>query len=430
MKDTIKYIIRDFHESGVPELRRRKIHLPLDLNKIISIVGIRRSGKTYLCYDTIQRLLEQGIELSRCIYLNFEDDRLFPFTLNELDLILKAYNELYPQHYNQTKYLFLDEIQRIENWGRYIRRIYDTENVRIYVTGSSSQLAAGALSSALRGREIRYHVTPLSFKEYLDFRDIEEVPFSTHSDVQIRHALYRYLHWGGFPEVVLIEDDYIRRKILQEYSDLILYKDLIEHYGIHNHYLLKYLLKHTMSNPATLLSLNKLYRDLKSQGLSLSKDALYEYTGYLRDALVLYSVEKCSDSLRVRTQNPSKSYVVDIGLVQMFVAPGKVDLGRKLDNMVYLYLKHNLGIDEICYYRDGIDIDLVFTMDGEKVYLNVAYDITDPATARRETDSLIKILQKDSKSQPMLAAVEANLNYIPENIKFIPVEKLLLTGFN
>ena len=222
IKETIKYILTDFHESPLPESRGRSLLLPLDVNKVVALVGIRRSGKTYLLYRTMQRLIDHGVDKRDLLYLNFEDDRLFPVKLDDMDLILKAYHELYPEQISRKKYVFLDEIQQVPNWEKYIRRIYDTESVRIYVTGSSSKIVSREIAPALRGRTIHYEIFPLSFSEYLQFKDIEVKPYSTRTEARIVHALQDYLNWGSFPEVVLTEDHHLRLKILQEYSDLIL----------------------------------------------------------------------------------------------------------------------------------------------------------------------------------------------------------------
>ena len=114
-KETIKFILSDFHEKSLPEAFNRSLELPLDVDKIVTLIGIRRSGKTYLMYRTMQRLIDNGVDKHNIIYINFEDDRLFPVKLSEMDLILKAYHELYPDKLSEKKYLFLDEIQQIHD---------------------------------------------------------------------------------------------------------------------------------------------------------------------------------------------------------------------------------------------------------------------------------------------------------------------------
>jgi len=426
-KETIKFILGDFHEKPLPEAFRRGLELPLDVNKIVTLVGIRRSGKTYLLYLTMQRLIGRGIDKKNIIYINFEDDRLFPVKLADMDFILRAYHELYPDKLAEKKYLFLDEIQQVSDWEKYVRRIYDTESVRIYLTGSSSKTVSRDISTTLRGRAIHYEVFPLSFREYLDFKGIEAKSYSTSVEARIIHALREYLDWGGFPEVVIEEDKYLRWKTLQEYADLILYKDLIEQYGIKNQYLLKYLLKHFMANPATLVSINKLYNDLKSQGLSLSKDSLYEYIEYLREAYILFHTAKYSRSVRVQTQNPSKYYIVDTGLMQSFLPDPGRDLGKKLENVLYLHLRTNQKIKEVFYYKNRFEIDF-FYYAGTRLHLaNASYGVQDLDTAKREINGLLKgkKLFPDARDALILNNWEPEL--IPGNIEVIPAWRFLVS---
>lgn len=427
-KDTIKYILRDFHEKSLPEACDRSTELPLDIDKIITLIGIRRSGKTYLLYRTMRRLIDDGIDKHNIIYINFEDDRLFPVTLSEMDLILKAYHELYPDKLSEKKYLFLDEIQQAPGWEKYIRRVYDTESVRIYLTGSSSEIASRTLSTSLRGRTIPYEVFPLSFREYLHFTGIEIKEFSPSAEARILHALRDYLDWGGFPEVVKTDDKRLRWKILHEYADLILYKDLIEQYGIKNQYLLKYLLKHFMTNTSTMMSINKLYNDLKSQGLSLSKDSLYEYIEYLREAYILFYTDKHSRSVRVQKQNPSKHYIIDTGLMQVFQPDPDRDLGKKLENAVYLYLRRNEEIKEIYYYKNHCEIDFYYFAGSTHHLANVAYVVHDMDTAKREVNGLLQGKKVFPEACGSLILNDWNPELIPDDVTVIPAWKFLVEG--
>jgi len=271
-------------------------------------------------------------------------------------------------------------------------------------------------------------VFPLSFREYLNFKGIEIKTYSTAAEARILHALRDYLDWGGFPEVVKTDDRRLRWKILQEYADLILYKDLIEQYGIKNQYLLKYLLKHFMANPSTMMSINKLYNDLKSQGLSLSKDSLYEYIEYLRAAYILFHTEKHSRSARVQKQNPSKHYIIDTGLMQVFLPDPGRDLGKKLENAVYLHLRNNQEIREIYYYKNRFEVDFYY-FAGNKLHLaNVAYEVQDMDTAEREISGLLngKKLFPDARDSLILNDWQPEL--IPDNVKVIPAWKFLGEG--
>jgi len=425
-KETIKYIIKDFQEKPLPEVKKRQIELPLDLNRIITLIGIRRSGKTYLLYHTIQRLLKRNVDKRNIVYLNFEDDRMFPVKLDEMDLILRAYHEMYPEKISEKKYLFLDEIQRLSNWEKYVRRIYDTESIQIFLTGSSSKISSRKVSSSLRGRTTQYEVFPLSFKEYLDFKGISVIPYSTSSEIKIHSALDEYLIWGGFPEVVLTENHELRRKILHEYSDLIFYKDLIEQYGIHNQYLMKYLIKHLMVNPSMLISIHKLYNDLRSQGISLSKNALYEYVEYLREAYVIFSTSKYSSSIRVQRHNPDKYYVIDTGLIGQFSPGLNKDIVKKMENAVYLQLRRKRESEKIYYYKNSFEIDFVYPDNEHLEIMNVSYTVTDSRTSERETGGLIKGKIQFSDARVKLITNEYNKSLIPENVPVEPAWKFLI----
>ena len=194
------------------------------------------------------------------IYLNFEDDRLHNLTITDLDLILESYYELYPALRNQKTYWFFDEIQNIQGWEKFIRRIHDTENCQIFITGSSSKLLSSELATSLRGRTIAYEVFPFSFPEYLSYHNIDINLHSSASRSWIKHHFDHYLTHGGFAECFTQNDD-IERRILSDYLDLIVYRDIIERFGITNRALLKHLIRYLFANPATLVSFNKLYKD-------------------------------------------------------------------------------------------------------------------------------------------------------------------------
>ncbi|MFQ5627972.1 MAG: AAA family ATPase, partial [bacterium] len=176
-KEAFKFVIREFQDRELPDVRPRKLEIP-DIEKVISITGIRRSGKTCYFFQLIKDLLEK-VSKDRVIYINLADDRLFPLKLDDLQDILEAYFELYPQNRDQTLYLFLDEIQEVAHWELFVRRIYDQHNVRIFVTGSSSKMMHTEIHTALRGRTLNYEMFPLSFSEVLDFKNLQ-IPQHVH----------------------------------------------------------------------------------------------------------------------------------------------------------------------------------------------------------------------------------------------------------
>jgi predicted AAA+ superfamily ATPase len=171
-KELIKEIIRDFHRENLPESKSRDLSINVDTNKIITITGVRRCGKTYMLFETIKKLLSNGIDKNMILYLNLEDERL-ELKTEELDLIIQAYRELYPDIPLSQCYFFFDEIQNVMGWERFLRRLYDKLTKNIIITGSNSRLLSKEIATSLRGRTITYEIFPLSFSEYLRFHNIE-----------------------------------------------------------------------------------------------------------------------------------------------------------------------------------------------------------------------------------------------------------------
>lgn len=381
--DNLKYVLKQFVERSLPACRPRALSLPLGSGKVVGLAGVRRSGKTFLFFDAIRRLAERGVDRRRLIYLNFEDDRLQPLRAEELDLVLRCQRELFPETAGQRVFLFLDEVQNAPGWERWVRRLQDTEDVELFVTGSSSRLLTRDLSTALRGRSVTLEVFPLSFREYLSFKSIPVVPSSADSESAVRAALGDYLDAGGFPEIVL-SDATLRPLIVEEYASLMLYRDVVERYAVRNERLMRELLRHAFRNTASLLNISKLHRDFTSQGFSVSKNTLFEYIGYLEDAFLLFLLPKCERSLRKQAHNSKKLHVIDTGLIAAFKAyPGR-DMGHKLETAVFLHQRRRHK--NLFYYANGHEVDLC---DGEgHRFLNTCWDLGDPETRRRETEAL------------------------------------------
>jgi predicted AAA+ superfamily ATPase len=399
-KETLKQVLWQFQERPWPTCRRRMLEVPVDSGKVVCLTGARRTGKTFLLFQTMNDLLANGVEREHIIYLNFEDDRLYPVKLDDLDLILRAHLELFPETAeNCHRYIFFDEIQNVPEWERYVRRIYDTENVSIFLTGSSSSLLRRDMSTAMRGRSIAYEIFPLSFAEYLSFREIEYTPYSTESEARVIHAFQEYLDWGGFPEIVEAEES-IKPLILQEYVNLMLYRDLIERYSIRNEHGIRLLLKFCAQHTGSLISINKLYNDLKSQGVKLGKGTLYEYMHMLEDAYIAFSCSKYDPSTRRQMQAAQKIHMLDPGLVRAYQTRLDKDIGHRFESLVFLHQRRQTNTNPICYYRNGFELDMCWN-DGEN-FINVAWDMTDTETVKRETKALDQGLQLWPESQAKL----------------------------
>lgn len=422
-KETLKYILASALERPPSRVTARDLRPPLDSGKPVVLLGIRRCGKTFILYETMQRLVAKGVDPRCLIHLNFEDDRLLPIRADELDLILRAHAELHPDVAGRRRYLFLDEVQNAPGWEPYVRRLQDTENIRIFLTGSSSCLLQRNIASAMRGRSVSFEVFPLSFSEYLRFRNIEWKRYSPASEARVSAALDDFLQTGGFPEVVLAHPA-LRLKILKEYMDLIIYKDLLERYSLDNPHLARLMLRQFLSHPASFLTVHKLHKDLSSQGIRVSKNTLYEYLDHMVESYIIFSVPKHSRSVRKQAVNPRKVYTVDAALSRVFAPDAMLDRGRKLENAVYLHFRRRE--EEVFYDANSAEVDFVIGLTRPSLIVNVAYSLNDPATLKREVESLRWAKSKHPTGGPLLIAHELPSRLRITNIRTEPAWQFLL----
>ena len=220
-KETIKKIIIEFHESQLPELIERDFDIDIETKKIVTLIGPRRSGKTFFLYIIIKNLESKGVDRKDILYVNFEDPRIYPFTAVDIDILIEAYQELYPER--SAPYLFLDEVHEITDWERAVRYLDDKKKYKIFLTGSSSKLLSSEIATALRGRTISYKISPFSFIEILNARNIKVDDKITYSKTRfiVINQMEEYMNYGGFPEVVLEKNERTKFKILQEYFNTI-----------------------------------------------------------------------------------------------------------------------------------------------------------------------------------------------------------------
>jgi uncharacterized protein len=358
------------------------------------------------------------------VYLNFDDDRLFPLEIQSLNDFIEAYYEMYPGNRDEKVYFFLDEIQNISNWELFVRRIYDKENCFIYLTGSSSRLLSKEIATSLRGRTMVYELFPLSFSEFLTWRSITNIEHSIKSQSAVVNAFDHYTIASSLPELFNFPGDAIN-KVLHEYMNMVIYKDLIERYQLSNHYLVKYLVKFLLLNTGNLLSINKMYNDFKSLGLKVAKQSLYQYIDYLEDAFIFYTVPLFTNNLREKNRNPRKVYCVDNGLKEL-VSITK-DTGRLYENLVFLQLRRKHR--EIFYYKQKQEVDFCFYNENKEMELiNVCYSLGDQQTRQRETDGLKEaMIALDVKHSVLINNnLEEDISVDDRTITIIPLWKWLL----
>ena len=422
-KELIKRIIRDFHLSDDFDVRSRDLQLPHNTQKIITLVGVRRCGKTSLLYDAINNLAKT-VDKTKILFINFEDERL-ELKADELDLILQGFSELYPQHDLGECYLFFDEIQNIAGWEKFVRRVYDTVSKNLFITGSNSKLLSSEIATSLRGRTLSFEVFPLSFGEYLRFKEIEVDFYSSKSLAFIKNALGRYLREGGFPEIVFMDERY-KIKTLQEYFNVLLYRDLIERYKITNTVALKFFLKRIIASSTKQISINKIYNDLKSNGIKIGKNSLYDFLEYAQNIYLSLVLHKYDKSLINKELGEKKVYSIDTGLINAIAFKFSDDIGKALENAVFLELKRKHK--ELYYYADAkSECDFV-VMEKNRVTkaLQVAYDISNDETKNREIKGLVNACKKFDLKSGTIITYDTEDETVHQGIKIesIPFYKI------
>jgi predicted AAA+ superfamily ATPase len=393
MNNLLQSLLDEFYQklTAFNQGTSREVVIPDVHNKISALIGMRRTGKTFLLCQVIESLLKNNVPYSRILYINFEDDRLYPVTVEKLRHLLDSFYSLFPENHEQECYLFLDEIQNAEHWPSVVRRFFDTKKVKLYITGSSAKLLSKEIATSLRGRSLSTEVWPFSFREYLSARNILLPELWSQRNIdKFQLTLIDYLHCGGFPESIhSISDPDTQRQILQEYVSVVILRDIIERHSISNPLPLRYLIKWLLKSTGSSVSVNKIYNDLKSQGFEISKTSVHEYLAHIEDAYLVFPIPLYSESVRKVQTNPKKIYAVDTGLVSACTLGFSQNTGHYFENLVYLDLRR--AKHEIYYYltKDRKEIDFL-TLDPKGIWhlYQVCWDMNDKKTLDREMTAL------------------------------------------
>ena len=392
--------MREFYEFGIPEdVRPRDVDYLEKRNSATVVTGMRRTGKTYVTYQRMRALVEAGVPMERIVHVNFDDDRLKGVRLEHLRLIGDIHAEIYPDAAKERCWYFLDELQDINGWELYARRLLDSHLVQLCLTGSSSKMLSGEIATQMRGRSIDVEVFPLSFVEFMRFNSLVKAipaePYSSRTAGILRHAMLRYLEEGGFPDVQ--GDDFrIRVKTLQGYVDAVLYRDIIERHEVPSVQSLRYTLEYIKHNFSHKISTRAISGVLKGLGLSDSREYISDYLDWLEQAYLVYRVPIRTDSLAVRRMNPDKFYLVDTGLARAVTPKSDASRGWLLENLVFLALRR--GFNKIEYYntKNGDEVDFLVTdqVTKKRCLVQVSWELSSPATEQRELTAL-----KDARSE-------------------------------
>ena len=368
LRSTFQSIIA-LHQEELPlMLNERETKLPVDGGRIVTVTGIRRCGKSSLLGLVMNRLIENGVSRQQILCIGFDDERFLSISAENLDEILQAYREMFPNQPMKDVYMFFDEIQLVEGWELFVLRVYKTYCKNIYITGSTAKMLSEEMASALRGWPDEYREYPLSFNEYLSFRGINANRFTEEGRAILADNFRSYCKEGGFPQVVLTEGISRKTKLLQSYFNTMLFRDMIEHYHIGaSSVVVRYFLKRVMNNLTKPTSVNNIYNELKSQGMKVSKDSLYAWLEYACNIYMFRRVPKYTKSLVKESMSPSKYYMTDIGLRNAVLLSQSEDEGKALENIVYMMLERSLKEDDrVFYFSEAKECDFVIQR-GEQI---------------------------------------------------------------
>lgn len=414
-KDLIKTLIAEYQQyvTGV-ELIPRQVEFMDGQNYVL--VGLRHAGKSYLMYQRIAELLSQGHQHDEVLYFNFEDDRIDSLDITDLELIKTCYEEMY----DQKPLFFLDEVQLVNGWEKFARRLAD-QKYQVYITGSNAKMLSSEIATTLGGRYMVQEVFPYSFAEYLKAHDID----LTQKNAEFKHRKQivrmadEYFRKGGLPETALMPNS---RQWLSSLFSKIFFGDLVARHGIRNDFALKVLIRKLAESVKQPLSYSRMASIVSSTGKKMSTDAAIDYIRYMDESWLLLPFENYIGKLQDKEMN-RKYYFIDNGLLALFLLDPATSL---LENIVAINLRRKYG--DGCYFFNTPKTEVDFFIPEESMAIQVSYSIANQDTCKRETASLLALADYQNVQHLMIVTKDEE-ETIKENgkvISAIPLWKWLM----
>lgn len=417
--DTLKSIIIEGQDL-LKELSPIQRDYSLEDKARYVFVGIRQSGKSYMLYLRALGLLNEGHDLREMLFVNFDDERLIGLQANDLDYILQAYATLF----DMRPILFLDEIQNVEGWEHFARRLAN-QKYMAYITGSNAKMLSRDIATTLGGRYIEEFVFPYSFKEYLRANnvDVDDNWMYGKKKGEIERLLSSYFNWGGFPELLLFKN---KRQWLNELYEKIILGDIISRNGIKNEMALRLAVRRLAENIKTPTSYNRLANIVKASDVSTNVASIQEYVKYCLDACLLFSLENYASKF-VEKATVKKHYFIDNGLLNIFLNDSDTSLIENLCALtLYRDSKRNEDRD-VYFYNKEVEMD--FYIPSLKKGIQAAYSVSDPTTLEREVKALTTFhrLYGLNEAEIVTYSEERTIETPTLKIKVIPLAKWLLS---
>ena len=381
-KDVFKTLIKEGQdEIQEVELNRRRFEFEVQGRYVL--VGVRQAGKSYLLYQRAKMMLESGHDISEIVYINFDDERLLGMTAEDFDLILQAYSTMY----DGKPILFFDEIQNIEGWEHFARRLAN-QKYMVFITGSNSKMLSRDIATVLGARFFDEKVFPYSFREFLDASNVtlkSDWEYSKQRN-EVQRLFAEYFRWGGFPELFLYRN---KRHWLNGLYEKIILGDVILRNNIKNDHALRLAVKRLAENVKQPIAYNRLANLVKSTGVSTNTASMIDYVRYVKEACLMFTLDNYASKF-VEKETIKKHYFVDNGLLSIFLNDAETSLLENLCAIV-LYKRYNNDDDSprLYYYNRNVEVD--FYIPDEHIAIQASYDITDEATRKREVNALVQL---------------------------------------
>jgi len=416
-------------ETGIErDLYLKPLEQMLKSGQIMLITGARRSGKSFLMRQLAKKISASGMDKKQILIVNFEDPRFVDLNTGLLDQIFETYQEfLRPK---EKPYIFLDEAQEVAGWEKWARTMHELGKAHIIISGSNAKLLSRELATVLTGRHLDLTVFPLSFKEFLNFKNIsvENELDLAGKDTEIKYFFKEYLENGSFPKVAT---DGEKEKILLAYFDDILNKDLIRRYRIRKGEKIKSLIKFYLSNISSLTTFSSV-----AKFLDISTDTAEKFSSYLESAYMIFFLKRFSFTVKEQEKSPRKVYAIDTGLANIIGFRFSGNLGKLAENIVFLHLKRQTIFNpnlEIYYWKDARHAEADFVVKEKtaiKEIIQVCWNIDDPKTKKREIDSLVKAMENLGINEGLVITEDYKGEEMVGNkkIKFVTLRKWLLFG--
>ncbi|WP_196009371.1 ATP-binding protein [Parabacteroides distasonis] len=376
-KDVIKQIILR-QQDFISQVRLLPRELEIEANGNYVFIGIRRAGKTYLLYQYIQELLRDGHIKQEILFINFEDERIADIRKDELYLLLECYKELFAY----DPIIFLDEIQNVEGWEHFARRLAD-EKRRVFITGSNARMLSREIASTLGGRYLMKEVYPFDFSEYLRYHQVrlEEHWELSPTRADVVRLFEDYFYNGGLPESF----DYLdKRTWLTSLYQKILYSDIVVRNNIRNERSLRLLVRKLADCVLQPMAVKRLQNILQGDGSRISRETVAAFLDYLHDAYLTFGISNFTETVSQR-ETTKKTYFYDNGLLNLFLFRPETKL---LENLVAITLYKRYG-EELYYYNKSVEVD--FFVPAQGLAVQVSYALQDEQTRRREVGALIAL---------------------------------------